>query len=325
MKVYITLFLLGLSVLIKAEDAELDYGFIQENGSVTARSMAMGGSSTAAGWDYEAAVANPACLTQIRSKEMHLTWGYRSIIDSAWDGNGGNGANGVSENKIKSIGYIYSFPVIRGSLVAAVGYSRPNDLLYIKSLSNNSGWEEMQSEGHTGQWTAALGVDVAKNLGIGFTYSHIRGYEDFSRRDVNVELNANDSYTGHTFSAGWLYRMHYDLYFGGSVRFADYISLTNRMSEDSLKDSYYYPYQFPDENGTFIVPLRLKCALAYVTTPLTLSLDFGFSSWSGLDYTFEEQSVSNFQKVFKDQFNGSFGIEWLLPVVPVKVRAGTSY
>ena len=213
---------------------ENEYGFLKESGSVNAKSMGMGGAHTASGWDFEAIHKNPAALTQIRSKELHLTYSYTSLWDSA--GNNQLGMSGVdvaTELKIKSLGYVYSFPTIRGSLVAAFGYSRPQDMADIRLLVGSNRYDKIQSDGHMGQWSAAFGVDVAEKLGLGLSVSYKSGFEDYTKTTQLSAYAQKDSYSGFLVNGGWLYRMPSNLYLGGSIQFLDLINLHSEATKDS--------------------------------------------------------------------------------------------
>jgi hypothetical protein len=309
-------FIIGVSAL------ENEYGFLKESGSVNAKSMGMGGAHTTSGWDFEAIHKNPAALTQIRSKELHLTYSYTSLRDSAYNTKlGMSGVDGTTELKIKSLGYVYSFPTIRGSLVAAFGYSRPQDMADIRLLAGSDKYDKVQSDGHMGQWSAAIGVDVAEKLGLGLSVSYKTGFEDYTKTSQFSKYAQKDSYSGVLVNGGWLYRMPSNLYMGGSIQFFDLVNLHSEATKDSANELSVYS----DGNGVFILPVKIKIGLSYVTTPLTVSIEAGYSTWSETDYEFKGEDVANHSDEFLDISTFNAGVEWLLPFVPVKVRTGIGY
>jgi hypothetical protein len=300
----------------------LEYGFLKETESVTARAMGMGGAYTACGWDYEAVLRNPSALTQIKSKELHLTYSYTSLRDTAThDLYGMSGVDGIAELKLKSIGYVYSFPTIRGSLVAAFGYSRPQDMIDVRSMQGGGRSDKVQSDGHMGQWTAAFGIDAAEKLGLGLSLAYKRGFEDYTKTNLMYKYSQKDYFGGLSLAGGFLYRLPNNLFFAGNIQFLDAVALLSEGTKDSAE---YYTY-YPDREGAFALPVKAKVGLAYVTVPLTISVDAGYSPWDGIDYLFKGEAAANHNKEFMSIATMNAGLEWLLPFVPVKIRTGVSY
>jgi len=82
---------------------------------------------------------------------------------------------------------------------------------------------------------------------------------------------------------------------------------------------------YADRDGIFTLPVKVKIGLSYVTTPLTVSFDAGYSTWSETDYEFDGEGVANHSDEFLDITTFNAGVEWLLPFAPVKVRTGIGY
>ncbi len=314
--------LLLATVTLSLFSEPLDFGFVKEFSSVTAKALGMGGASSAATWDYDAANNNPACLTQIRSKDVHISYSLTSLRDSAWyDTLNMRGADGVAELKLKSIGYIYSFPVVRGSFVTSFGYSRPQDMLDIRSMRGGGRYNTVQSDGHTGQWTAAFGLDVAEDIGLGLGLSYVYGEENYTKQEQNSTYAQKDIFSGFAINGGWLYRLPNNIYFGGNIRFYNRLSNLRQANEDSANIRFIYP----DDKTLITFPVMAKMGMAYVTTPLTISIDAGYSAWSDISVEYEGGAAVIRQNNLNDITTFNFGVEWLLPIVPVKIRVGTNY
>ena len=119
-----------------AQAQSIDDGvrFIDNPGSVGARSAAMGNAFIGVANDYSAVYWNPAGLSFIRRPEFSFGISNLSASnDATYLGSSLNQTNGVTV--LNNIGFVLPFPVVRGSLVFAVGYNRVNNFNYARSFS----------------------------------------------------------------------------------------------------------------------------------------------------------------------------------------------
>ncbi len=92
---------------------------------IGARALGMGGAFTAVSDDYTATAYNPAGLFQLRRMEFHGGINYLSYNNNTlFFGNESFMSN--SSIRLTDLGFVFPFPVIRGSLVFAFGYNRNN-------------------------------------------------------------------------------------------------------------------------------------------------------------------------------------------------------
>jgi long-subunit fatty acid transport protein len=93
---------------------------------VGARALGMGTAYTGVANDYSAIYWNPAGLGQIEMSEFSLGLSYLSHKNSStYFGNQTSYSN--SGMSLNSLGMVYPFPTVQGSLVFAAGYYRSND------------------------------------------------------------------------------------------------------------------------------------------------------------------------------------------------------
>jgi len=120
------LLILLLPIFLNAQNFNDALRLSDLNPLVSAKSLALSNSNAAIVSDYSAVILNPAGLGLI--KKSMLTGGYNF---SSFSNNArlfGNKLNyTTTENNFNNIGYVYSFPTNRGSLVVAVGYQQLQD------------------------------------------------------------------------------------------------------------------------------------------------------------------------------------------------------
>lgn len=195
---------------------------------IGARALGMGGAFTAVSDDYTATAYNPAGLFQLRRMEFHGGLNYLNVNNNTtFFGN----QSSISSNSITltDLGFVFPFPVIRGSLVFAFGYNRNNmfnealsfegynsgntsmiqallgkgDVSYLLYLTDASGevtpinGKLLQSgsilnSGTESNWVFSGAIEVAKNLSFGITIGAVGG--DFERNRDYSEEDINNIY-----------------------------------------------------------------------------------------------------------------------------------
>lgn len=189
---------------------------------IGARAIGMGGAFIGVSDDYTATAYNPAGLFQLRRMEFHGGLNYLSLNNNtSFFGNQSSFSN--NSVKLTDLGFVFPFPVIRGSLVFAFGYNRNNffneslsfegfndgntsmiqallgkgDISYLLYLTDSTGditpingklyqSGSILNSGSEGNWVFSGAIEVAKNLSFGATIGIISG--DFERnRDYSEE------------------------------------------------------------------------------------------------------------------------------------------
>lgn len=195
---------------------------------IGARALGMGGAFTAVSDDYTATAYNPAGLFQLRRMEFHGGLNYLNVNNNTtFFGN----QSSISSNSITltDLGFVFPFPVIRGSLVFAIGYNRINffneplsfegynsgntsmiqallgkrDVSYLLYLTDASGDStiingklyqsgSILNSGTAGNLVLSGAIEVAKNLSFGITIGAVGG--DFERNRDYSEEDINNIY-----------------------------------------------------------------------------------------------------------------------------------
>jgi long-chain fatty acid transport protein len=301
---------------------ELDQGVIRGDNIFTARALAMGGAYSADADDYSALYFNPACLARVRSKDLHLSLGNTSLTNSSSNSLGMSGQSNVSEFKLNSLGMIYPFPTSQGSLVTALGYSRPMDFLDALSLHKNGAViQDSRSDGHLSNFEAGLAIDLSPNVSVGGSGAIHSGFEDYVENAGTQTTSIKDSYFGATLDAGLQARFTGNIAAGANVRFVNYVTYDR---ESSLKsgDTLYLD---PKTTTSLYLPVQVNGGIAYSTVPFTFAVDAGYANWTNLTFAVQDKAPVNYQSELKDTYRFSAGTEWLLPHSPVKLRLGVRY
>ena len=190
--------------------------------SVGARALGMGGAFIGVSDDYTATAYNPAGLFQLRRMEFHGGINYLNL-DNNTTFFGNQSTFNKSSVKLTDLGFVFPFPVIRGSLVFAFGFNRANnfndalafegfnntntsmiqallgkgDVSYLLYLTDSTGEKtpirgnlnqsgSILSSGSENNWIISGAIEVAKNLSIGATIGIVGG--EFERnRDYYEE------------------------------------------------------------------------------------------------------------------------------------------
>jgi long-subunit fatty acid transport protein len=189
---------------------------------IGARALGMGGAFIGVSDDYSATAYNPAGLFQLKRMEFQGGLNYQTI-DNNTKFFGNETAFSNSTVRLNDLGFVFPFPVIRGSLVFAFGYNMNNnfnnaisfegynpgntsmiqallgkrDISYLLYLTDETGENtpingklyqsgSILNSGVENNWVFSGAVEVAKDLSIGATIGIISG--DFERnRDYSEE------------------------------------------------------------------------------------------------------------------------------------------
>ena len=94
---------------------------------VGVRAMGMGGAFVGVADDFTAMYWNPAGLAQMQRREVQVSFLRNSRAnDSIF--NGIPGRSELTNTRFGSLGFVYPYPVYRGSLVLAAGLTRIKEL-----------------------------------------------------------------------------------------------------------------------------------------------------------------------------------------------------
>lgn len=162
---------------------------------VGVRAMGMGGAFVGVADDFTAMYWNPAGLAQMQRREVQVSFLRNSRANNSIF-NGTSGSSELTNTRFGSLGFVYPYPVYRGSLVLAAGFSRIKDFDWnlnqkgeAEGLNEGRRYEEVsddffQHEGELGLWGVSAAVDVSPAISLGATLGLVSG-EDQTTNEFN--------------------------------------------------------------------------------------------------------------------------------------------
>ena len=134
---------------------------------VGVRAMGMGGAFVGVADDYTATYWNPAGLAQIDRREVHVGL-LRNSRENTSTFNGTSAGSELSNTRFGSLGFVYPYPVYRGSLVFSVGFKRIKDFDWSLRQTGLDAVDSLyvdhrfQHEGELSLSSVAVAVDVSR-------------------------------------------------------------------------------------------------------------------------------------------------------------------
>ncbi|MFH0922358.1 MAG: hypothetical protein V1913_18590 [Fibrobacterota bacterium] len=300
--------------------------FVIPDEGVGTRGYAMGGAQVALASDFSASYWNPAALTNLRQHEFMFSFAYNSLTDaSRYDGSAPLSAN-INSLGLQSIGYAHPFPTLQGSLVLALGYSRPTNISDVQQYNNPAGLYKAQ--GYLSRWNVAVAAMLLKSLSLGINGYINSGNDEvtFQYADGNQNISDVGSFFGLGFDLGLLLAITENLRAGVSATLYNSEN-SSRKAERFILDTLY------SENATKTYvqnPVKIRAGLGYHSLPFSIGADILFTNWENSKYY-----IKDFQTPFHDPdlvntIEYSLGAESILPMPSpnapgIKLRAGVSH
>ena len=173
-------FVATLLLLAAAHVAAQEEKVIDHFAGVGVRAMGMGGAYLGVADDFTATYWNPAGLAQMTQREVYVAF-QRNTYDSDATQTGVKTGSDVSNTRFGSLGFVYPYPVYRGSLVFAAGFNRVKDfdsIIRIRGVDAETDLTQDKTFTHEGgldMWTLAAAVDVAPSVALGLAVNLMSG------------------------------------------------------------------------------------------------------------------------------------------------------
>ena len=325
---------------------------------VGVRAMGMGGAFVGVADDFTAMYWNPAGLAQMQRREVQVSLLRNSRAnDSVFNGTAGRSE--LTNTRFGSLGFVYPYPVYRGSLVLAAGLTRIKDFDWSLNLKGDDDGlaadHAFQHEGELALAGVSAAIDVSPAVSLGATLGLVSGEDEavneFDWADSQDEFLeqrffARDSFTdeyqwtpyavlgvmlrtprdnpryrlGATFTTGGTHKIRY--VFRGSPSDKGYSSV---QYDDGTVE------KFSDEEARNTYELTLPFefgvgASAEALPGLTLAGSLHLAEWSQSEYKGADEyglrADTSFETQYRDVLRYHFGVEYQVPVVALDLRAG---
>ena len=325
---------------------------------VGVRAMGMGGAFVGVADDFTAMYWNPAGLAQMQQREIQVSLLRNSRAnDSIF--NGTPGRSELTNTRFGSLGFVYPYPVYRGSLVLAAGLTRIKDFDWNLNLKGNDDGlaadHAFQHEGELALAGVSAAIDVSPAVSLGATLGLVSGEDEavnkFDWADSQDEFQerrflARDSFTdeykwtpyavlgamlrtprdepryrlGATFATGGTHEIRY--VFRGASSDEGYNSV-------EYDDGTVQEFSDEEWSNTYELALPFEFgvgASAEALPGLTLAGSLHLAEWSQSEYKGADdyglRADTSFETQYRDVLRYHFGVEYQVPVVALDLRAG---
>ena len=325
---------------------------------VGVRAMGMGGAFVGVADDFTAMYWNPAGLAQMQHREVQVSFLRNSRAnDSVFNGTAGRSE--LTNTRFGSLGFVYPYPVYRGSLVLAAGLTRIKDFDWSLNLKGDdqglTADHALQHEGELALAGVSAAIDVSPAVSLGATLGLVSGEDEavneFDWADSQDEFLeqrffARDSFTdeyqwtpyavlgamlrtprdnpryrlGATFTTGGTHKIRY--VFRGSPSDTGYSSV-------QYDDGTVEKFSDEEERNTYELALPFEFgvgASAEALPGLTLAGSLHLAEWSQSEYKGADEhrlrADTSFETQYRDVLRYHFGVEYQVPVVALDLRAG---
>ena len=325
---------------------------------VGVRAMGMGGAFVGVADDFTAMYWNPAGLAQMQQREVQVSFLRNSRAnDSIFNGTAGRSE--LTNTRFGSLGFVYPYPVYRGSLVLAAGLTRIKDFDWNLNLKGEDQGlvadHAFQHEGELALAGVSAAIDVSPAVSLGATLGLVSGEDEavnefdwadledvFDEQRFRARDTITDEYKwtpyavlgamlrtprdepryrlGATFTTGGTHKIRY--VFRGSSSDEGYNSV--EYDDGTVKE-------FPDEEWSNTYELALPFefgvgASAEALPGLTLAGSLHLAEWSQSEYKGADEyglrSDTSFETQYRDVLRYHLGVEYQVPVVALDLRAG---
>ena len=174
---------------------------------VGVRAMGMGGAFVGVADDFTAMYWNPAGLAQMQQREVQVSFLRNNRAnDSIFNGTAGRSE--LTNTRFGSLGFVYPYPVYRGSLVLAAGFTRIKDFDWSLNLKGEdqglAADHALQHEGELALAGVSAAIDVSPAVSLGATLGLVSGEDEaineFDWADSEDEFHEQRFFVRDTFT-----------------------------------------------------------------------------------------------------------------------------
>jgi len=231
--------ILIFTVSLWAQNVEEAVNLVENETGFGVKAAALGNAFTGVADDYSAIYWNPAGLAQIKMQQIYGSLNHLKLqTDATYLGSKSTFDQGFT--KFQSFGYVYPFPVRRGSMVLAIGYQRIKDLNHVVqysgfnpnsndlafSIYNDLGYDglilpfdldlnisqSIKEEGHLSEWSIGGAIDLAPNFSAGATINFLGGGSDYRLKYLQEDVKGTNAYNIYDNNDQLIENFYYNYY-----------------------------------------------------------------------------------------------------------------
>lgn len=325
-----------------------DLSLVQTQG-VGTRAYGMANNFVALSSDQSAMFWNPAGLAFVPAREFQLSFdGLYQRDVSTFAGNQGNSSLG--RPRLSNIGYMHSFPTVRGGFTIAGTFESPyifDDVRAFTGTSLDTSFssptpvsieDNLRNSGELNFWSGGFGLQIAPGIGIGLSAALVNGGQQTKKTAVrrtlisgqyqildpyydDYDITLNRSYIGYDIRIGFMYSFLEKFHLGARFTIPQTIWFTENMSVT-------YPHSnYPDSSGqsTGKIFSSYSGALGFAATLRYLTVSTEVRARAPYDFVNPTDIIPQQSLAGKPRIGVGIGLEAPLVVSAVLVRAGYSW
>ncbi len=297
--------------------------------------------------DATALAYNPAGLARIKRFSAVASLGMtQSTFDGAYDGNARTADR--DESALQFVGAAFPLPVLRGSLVPAIGvhriFSSSLDLAYQGFNAPDARNDRIALSQGGGSYAVHVGgaIDLSAAFAAGVdlmildgNIHRVRQYDTqslvvnpnvhtFVYEDVTADVDGYGARFGLEFYA--LDRLQIAVVFTTPLVVETHANTVTETTQQVDNDVGSFTRETSSQSTKYKTPYRIEGALSLPVSPaLLLAAQVGYADWSQATIDDERLITSDLENVLRSVLDVSAGIEWSLQRWPLRVRAGFAH
>lgn len=321
------------------------------------RAMGMGGAYLGVADDFSALYWNPAGLAQMDRGQVQMSFLRNALSNDATLG-GERASADLTNTRFGSLGMAVPYPVHRGSLVLAAGFTRVKDFDW---TLRTSGFLEADSlraddsfthEGAVTMASVAAALDVSPSVSLGLAVNLVTGEDEstnefistdtrdyfLERRFLDRETFVDDYESAITATFGVLMRLPREdprVRVGATVatgathlvRYTFRAPPADRFTLVEYDDGSTFEAGSETYRDSYRIslPLEFGVGASYEPLPgLLLAGSLHLAEWSQSEYEGRDDLRANaaFETQYRDVTRYHLGVEYQIPTIALDLRAG---
>ena len=325
------------------------------------RAMGMGGAYAGIADDFTAVFWNPAGLAQIEQREVYVAF-LRNGMDNDAILAGTASSSELSNTRFGSMGFVYPYPVYRGSLVFAAGFNRVKDFDWSLQTKGFVAQDSLQAddsfrhEGELSMTSLAAAVDISPSISLGVALNIVSGEDESTSEFVSIDVDSLNYFLEKRYKDQEVFLDEYDATYTAAlgvlvrtprknpkVRFGATISTgptydinyTRKAPPEDRFSLIEYDDGHVEEAASITfrdsyrisTPLEFGIGVSMHPAPeLLVAASVHVSEWSQSEYRGRDEEDLRANAAFETQYEDvtryHLGVEYLVPSIALDLRAG---
>ena len=199
------------------------------------------GAFTGVADDFTAVFWNPAGLAQMQKREVYVAFNRNGMTNDS-SLNTTSVSSGLNNTRFGSMGFVYPYPVYRGSFVLAAGFNRTKDFDwslrtqgFVDSLRTD---DTFRHEGELSMTSLAAAVDISPSISLGLALNMTSGEDETTNEFVSIDVDSLNYFEEKRYKDQEQFFDKYRTLVRSHPRTAR--ALASRESESPFRDDHFH-------------------------------------------------------------------------------------